>query len=72
MPLGKLTAADKQLTKSSESAEVEPSSAKKRPANNSPSEMLCILGSTSEHLRCRMELKAQKKAKKDGWLELRA
>ena len=57
--LGKLTAADKQLIKSLELAEVEPSSAKKRPANNSPSEMFHILGNTSEHLSYRMEIKAQ-------------
>ena len=63
--LGMLTAADKQLIKSSELAEVEPSSAKKQPANNSPSEMLHILGNTSEHLSHRMEIKAQKEARKD-------
>ena len=70
--LGKLTAVDKQMIKSSELAEVEPSSVKKRPANNSQSELLCILGSTSEYLSHRMEFKAQKEARKDRWLELRA
>ena len=69
--LGKLTAVDKQLIKNSELAEVEPSSVKKRPANNSPSEMLCILGITSEYLSCRMKIKAQKEARKDRQLELR-
>ena len=70
--LGKLTAVDKQLINRSELAEVEPSSAKKRPANNSLSEMLCILGNTSEHLSRRMEIKAQKEARKDRRLELGA
>ena len=54
---GKLTAVDMQLIKNAELAEVEPSSAKKRPANNSPSEMHHILGNTSEHLSCRMDIK---------------
>ena len=70
--LGKLTAVDKQLIKNSELAEVELSSVKKRPANNSPFEMLYILGNTSEHLSRRMEIKAQKEARKDRQLELRA
>ena len=69
---GKLTAVDKQWIKNSELAEVEPSSAKKQLANNSPSEMLCILGNTSKHLSHRMEFKAQKETRKDRRLELRA
>ena len=62
--LGKLTAADNQLIKSSELAEVEPSRAKKHPANNSPSGILCILHNASKNLSHRMEIKAQKEARK--------
>jgi hypothetical protein len=69
--LGFLTAPDKQLIKSSKVVEVEPSSAKKQPANNSPSEIICILGNTSEHLKYRMEIKAQKEARKDRRLKLK-
>ena len=70
--LGNLTAADKQLIKSSRADEVELSSAKKQPPNNPPSEILHILGNTSEHLKHRMEMKAQKEARKDRRLELKA
>ena len=51
---------------------MEPSNAKKQQANNSPAEILCILGNTSEHLKHRMEIKAQKEARKDRRLELKA
>ena len=70
--LGKLTAADKQLIKSSELAEVEPSSAKKQPPNNSPTEMLYILGNASKNLSHTLEIKAQKEARQDGQLDLKA
>ena len=70
--LGSLIAADKQLIKSSRAVEVEPSSAKRKPPNNSPSEIFRILGNTSEHLKHRMEFKAQKEHVKDRKLELRA
>ena len=70
--LGNLTAADKQLIKSSGVDEVELSSAKKQPPNNPLSEILSILGNTSEHLKHRMEMKAQKEARKDRRLELKA
>ena len=40
--------------------ELESSSAKKRPHNNSPAEMYRILGSSAERLKQRMEMKAQR------------
>ena len=70
--LGNLTATDKQLIMSSKVVEMEPSSAKKQPPNNSPSEMLCILGTTSKHLKHRMEIQAQKEAREDRRLDLKA
>ena len=70
--LGNLTAADKQLITSLRVDKVEPSSAKKQPPNNSLSEILCILGNTSDHLKHRTEIKAQKEVRKDRRLELKA
>ena len=57
--LGNLTAADNQLIKSCKAVELESSSAKKQPANNSPAEMYRILGSSAERLQQRMIMKAQ-------------
>jgi hypothetical protein len=70
--LGNLTPQDKQLIMSSKVIEEEPACAKKQPANNSPSEILHILGNTSEHLNQRMKIKAQKETRKDRRLELKA
>ena len=56
--------------------ELESSSAKKRPHNNSPAEMYRILGSSAERLKQRMEMKAQrefhKENRKNRQLELKA
>ena len=74
--LGKLTTADKELIKSYKVVELESSSAKKRPPNNSPAEMYRILGSSAERLKQRMDMKAQrefhKENRKNRRLELKA
>ena len=74
--LGNLTAADKELIKSYEVVELESSSAKKQPANNSPAEMYRILGSSAERLQQRKKIKAQwelyKENRKNRRLELKA
>ena len=74
--LGNLTAADKELIKSNKVVELESSSAKKQPANNSPAEMYRILGSSAERLQQRMKMKAQrelhKENRKNRRLELKA
>ena len=70
--LENLTAVDKQLIKCSKDVEVEPRSDKKQQVNNSPSEIIHILGNTSEHLKHRMEIKAQTEARKDRRLKLKA
>ena len=74
--LGNLTAADKELIKSYKVVELESSSAKKQPANNSPAEMYRILGSSAERLKQRMKMKAQrelhKENRKNRRLELKA
>ena len=74
--LGKLTTADKELIKSYNVVELEPSSAKKRPPNNSSAEMYRILGSSAERPKQRMEMKAQREFhnenRKNRRLELKA
>ena len=74
--LGKLTTTDKELIKSYKVLELESSSAKKRPPNNSPAEMYMMLGSSAERLKQRMDMKAQrefqKENRKNGQLELKA
>ena len=51
---------------------MEPSSAKKHPVNNSLFQVLCILGNPLEQLNHRMKIMAQKEARKDRRLELKA
>ena len=74
--LGKLTTADKELIKSFKVVELESSSAKKRPPNNSPAEMYRILGSSAKRLQQRMDTKSQrefhKENRKNRQLELKA
>ena len=69
--LGNLTAADNQLIKSCKAVELESSSAKKQPANNSPAEMYRILGSSEERLKQRMKMKAQRKLHKENRMNRR-
>ena len=57
---------------SSKVVEEGPCCAKKQPANNLPSEVLQILGNNSKPLNQRMKIKAQKEARKDRRLELKA
>jgi hypothetical protein len=57
---------------SSKVVKEEPCCTKKQLANNSPSEILQVLGNASEHLNQRMKIKAQKEARKDRRLELKA
>ena len=74
--LGKLTTADKELIKSYKVVELESSSAKKRPPNNSPAEMYRILGYSAERLKQRIEMEAQREFhkgnRKNRQLELKA
>ena len=74
--LGNLTAADKELIKTYKVVELESSSAKKQPTNNSPAEVYRILGSSAERLQQRMKMKAQrelhKENRKNRRLELKA
>ena len=55
--LRNLTSANKVLIKSYKVVESESSSAKKRPANNSPVEMYRILGSSAQRLQQRIDMK---------------
>ena len=64
--LGSLTAADNQLIKSYKVVDLESSSAKKQPANNSPAELYRILGSSTERLKQRIKMKTQRKLHKEN------
>ena len=64
--LGNLTAADNQLIKSYKVVDLESSSAKKQPANNSPAELYRILGSSTERLKQRIKMKTQRKLHKEN------
>jgi predicted RNase H-like nuclease (RuvC/YqgF family) len=74
--LGNLTTADNQLIKSYKVVELESSSAKMQPANNSPAEIYRNLRSSAERLKQRMKMKAQrelhKENRKNRILELKA
>ena len=74
--LGNLTVVGKELIKKNKVVELESSSARKQPANNSPAEMYRILRSSAERLQQRMKIKAQwelhKENRKNRRLELKA